>query len=252
MPVQIDLTDDQLSLVNAAVERQHQMKALVATATHGGLWRQSNPTDKPTPSAASYANLETMWRPTLTAIYGARPATPAGALGVTGPQKILVPAFIPQTTAAKPPPTPPLPPQLGPFVWNPIQFGGTDCYGQVQLTLYSNGAYNFNGSFTDPDIYDLDHSLAFGVVSSTGVLYMFTHTGSMHGWGLRWLEGGSETDTWSNQGTSLDIQAGWADLCAGWRWQANAGVNVQIGSLLEEVQKIIGVVETIIKLIQIV
>jgi hypothetical protein len=122
----------------------------------------------------------------------------------------------------------------------------------MQVTLYSNGGYNFNGSFTDPDIYDLDDSLVFAIASSTGVLYQFTHTGSMHGWGDRWIEGGSETDSWGVTGTSGAIAGGWADLCAGWRWQANAGVNFDIGQLINEVKDAISAVEAIISIIAIV
>ncbi|MGC9292249.1 MAG: hypothetical protein ACP5EP_05935 [Acidobacteriaceae bacterium] len=151
-----------------------------------------------------------------------------------------------------PNPQPSLPTQLGPFNWDPITFNNTGCSGQMQVTLYSNGGYNFNGSFTDPDFYDLDDSLVFAIVSSTGVLYQFTHTGSMHGWGDRWLEGGSETDSWGNTGTSGAIQDGWADLCAGWRWQANAGVNVDLGSLINEVFAVIGAVAKIISIIAVV
>jgi hypothetical protein len=151
-----------------------------------------------------------------------------------------------------PNPQPTLPTQLGPFNWNPIGFSGTDCHGQMQVTLYSNGGYNFNGSFTDPDIYDLDDSLVFMIVSNSGVLYTFQHSGSMHGWGDRWIEGGSETDSWSNTGTNAAIQGGWADLCAGWRWQANAGVNFDIGSLYNDVKAIVSAVETIVQIVSVV
>ncbi len=151
-----------------------------------------------------------------------------------------------------PTPQPTLPTQLGPFNWNPITFSGTDAHGQMQVTLYSNGAFNFNGSFTDPDIYDLDDSLVFMIASSRGVLYTFTHSGSMHGWGDRWIEGGSETDSWANTGTNAAIQGGWADLCAGWRWHANAGVNFDLGGLYNDVKAIISAVETIIQIVAVV
>jgi hypothetical protein len=62
----------------------------------------------------------------------------------------------------------------------------------------------------------------------------------MHGWGLRWLEGGSETDSWDNTGTNPAIAGGWADLCAGWSWHAVAGVNFDIGNLLNDLKTIVG------------
>ena len=98
--------------------------------------------------------------------------------------------------------------------------------------MWPNGAYNFTGSFTDPSAWDYDDELAWGILSSSGVLYTFTHRGSMHGWSDRWIEGGSDTDSWSDQGTNPAIQADWADLCAGWRWQAEAGINFDLGGLL--------------------
>ena len=148
-----------------------------------------------------------------------------------------------------PPPPPTNPTQLGPFNWNPITFSNTGCQGQMQVTLFSNGAFNFNGTFYDPDFYDLDDSLAFGILSSTGVLYTFTHTGSMHGWGDRWVEGGSQQDSWSNSGSNPAVTQGWNDLCAGYHWQAQAGVNVDVGSLLSNVNVILNAVQGVVKVV---
>ena len=71
--------------------------------------------------------------------------------------------------------------------------GGLMFTARWQLTLYFDGSYNFNGSFTDPDAFDYDDRRRVRVASSTGVLYTFTHSGSMQGWLYRWIEGGSET-----------------------------------------------------------
>lgn len=240
MPIELNLTDAHKGYITAAIQRERQMRSITSHASHGGGHRQIKPTDKPTPAAAKFQTLEKMWNPVLSQIYAPKVGdTPDVPVADAPPNK-------------PPPPPPVLPTQLGPFNWNPITFNGTDCYGQVQLTLYSNGGYNFNGSFTDPDIYDLDDSLAFVVLSSTGVLYTFTHSGSMHGWGDRWFEGGSETDSWNNQGVNAAIQGGWADLCAGWHWQTKAGVNFDLGSLLNDVKAIISVVETVIEVIAVV
>ena len=48
------------------------------------------------------------------------------------------------------------------------------------------------------------------------------------------------------------LTGGWADLCAGWSWHAVAGVNFDIGSLVNDLEKIIGAVTTIGKIIAIV
>jgi hypothetical protein len=233
MPIELDLTNAHIGYITAAIQRERQMRSFCARASRGGQYRQITPNDKPTPAAAKFKALEALWNPVLDQIYA-----PKGG-GTTG-------VAAPLDTPNKPPPPPPnLPAQLGPFIWQPFVFDNTDCYGQMQVTLYSNGGYNFSGCFTDPDIYDLDDSLVFGIMSSTGVLYTFTHSGSMSGWGLRWAEGGSETDCWNNDGVNAAIQGGWADLCAGWSWQAQAAVNWDPGSLLKALESIFSAVETI-------
>jgi len=189
-------------------------------------------------AAASYQKLEGLWNPILEQVY---------TKGV-----IVRPSVTVSPASNKPPPPPPsLPTQLGPFNWNPITFNWVSVYGQMQVTLFSNGGYNFNGSFTDPSAWDYDDQLAFGIVSSTGVLYMFSHSGSMKGWIDRWL-GGSETDPWNNTGVNAAIQGGWADLCAGWRWHANAAVNSDIFGLVQDVENIIKAVETVVSIIAVI
>jgi hypothetical protein len=118
--------------------------------------------------------------------------------------------------------------------------------------LFQSGGYVFTGSFNDPSAWDYDDSLVWGVISSKGVLYTFSHTGSMHGWADRWIEGGSDTDSWTNAGANSAIQGGWADLCAGWRWQAEAGINFDPAGLIDAVKKIISAVETVVQVIAVV
>lgn len=156
--------------------------------------------------------------------------------------------------SGNPTPQPSLPTQIGPINWNPITFPGSGLgiSGQMQLILYSNGGYNFNGSFYDPDMLDYDDSLALTVTTGAGVMFTFSHTGTMHGWGDRWIEGGSATDSWSNTGTNPTIQANWAQLCAAYRWQANAAYNFDIGDLLSDVEAIVKAVQVVVQIIEIV
>ena len=74
----------------------------------------------------------------------------------------------------------------------------------------------------------------------------------MHGWADRWLEGGSDTDSWDNSGTNAAIAGGWADLCAGYSWHAVAGVNFDIGSLVSDLEAIISAAGTVAKVISVV
>jgi hypothetical protein len=72
----IELNDAQIrGLITAAVVREHQISSIVAIASHGGVYRSVKASDKPTPAAAKYKNLEALWSPALKEIY----ASPAAA-----------------------------------------------------------------------------------------------------------------------------------------------------------------------------
>jgi hypothetical protein len=152
-----------------------------------------------------------------------------------------------------PTPPPALPSQIS-FGWSPIQFPGSGLgiSGNMQVDLFQNGGFSFTGTFYDPDMLDYDDSLAIVVAASNGEAFSLTHTGSMHGWGDRWYEGGSASDTWSNTGTNPVIAANWSQLCAGWSWQAQAGINLDVGDLLNEVEGLIKVVTTVIQIVELV
>lgn len=246
--VQVQLDDTQLGLITAAVNREHLARSIRSQSQAANYYALAQPSDAQTPSAAKYAALESTWTPVLRTVLANRaPIEPFG-----GTATVLPAVAEPTLVASKPPPVQQLPPQLGPFNWNPITFSGVGVHGWAQLTLFSNGGYNFAGSFTDPDGWDYDDSLAWAVWSHTGVVYTFTHSGSMQGWVDRWLEGGSDTDSWDNTGTNAAIADGWADLCAGWSWHAVAGVNFDIGSLINDLEKLVGVATTIAKIIAVV
>lgn len=249
--VQVQLNDTQLGLVTAAMNREHVARSIRSQSQAGNRFALAQPGDAPTPSATKFTALESTWTPTLSTIMTNRaPIVPVGGTVTLAPpvlKGVAAPA-----AATKQPPATQLPTQLGPFNWNPINFSGCDVHGWAQLTLFSNGGYNFTGSFNDPDAWDYDDSLAWAVWSHSGVVYTFSHSGSMHGWADRWLEGGSDTDSWDNTGTNPAIAGGWADLCAGWSWHAVAGVNFDIGSLVNDLEKIIAAATAIGKIIAIV
>lgn len=80
------LNDTQIrGLIIGAVDREHKASTTVAIASHGETYRQVQPTDKPTPSAAAYTALATLWNPVLTQIY-AMPAAQALKGVVPDPQ----------------------------------------------------------------------------------------------------------------------------------------------------------------------
>jgi hypothetical protein len=116
------------------------------------------------------------------------------------------------------------------------------------LTLYQSGAYNFTGSFHDSGFPSYNDSFVWGVVSSRGVLFTFSHSGHMAGT----IEPGSRDDSWDNQGTSPVIASAWADLVAGWRWRWEAGVNLDLGSIINDIKAVIAAAQTIAQVIAIV
>ena len=90
------------------------------------------------------------------------------------------------------------------------------------------------------------------MVSRKGTLFTFSHSGSMHGWADRWLEGGSEYDSWSKTGTNEAIKAAWPDLCAGYHWQAEASINWDVAGLETLVKDLLKAVETIVTVVAVV
>lgn len=94
MANEIVLNDAQIrGLISGVVEHQHRAASTVWAARHGGTCRQIQPTDKPTPAAAKYKALETLWNPVLKQVY-AMPAAQALKGVLTDPQigKTRIPA----------------------------------------------------------------------------------------------------------------------------------------------------------------
>jgi hypothetical protein len=116
----------------------------------------------------------------------------------------------------------------------------------MEVILESNGGYQFTGTFYDPDALDYSFSLVFVIVGDNGIAFTFAHTGSLHGWADRWIEGGSNEETWSDTGSNPVLEANWAALCGGWDWQGKAAINVALGPLLDATLGLFaGVVEVI-------
>ena len=85
----------------------------------------------------------------------------------------------------------------------------------------------------------------FGLVSPSGVLYTFTHTGHMAGT----LESGSRDDNWDVSGTDPRLAAGWADLegCQGyWKADTSADWNPLVGQIEQATGIVLAVVGIIV------
>src|SRR5262245_43462677 len=143
----------------------------------------------------------------------------------------------------KPQPPPPLA-EVGPLNWNPIVFsGGVPVGGWAELSLFPNGGVNFNGSFHDSGFPSYNDAIVFAVQAiATGDLFTFSHSGHMAGT----IESGSRDDSWSGQIDSPAVAGAWPILSLdGYRWWAQAAVNIDLGSLLNTIKSIVSAVQTI-------
>src|SRR5262249_42725700 len=94
------------------------------------------------------------------------------------------------------------------------------------------------GHFHDSGFLGYKDSLMFGIVSSSGVLYTFSHKGSMSGWSEFW---NSSDDDWEVSGNNPALKAGWADLQgAQFSWRAH--VDWDVAALVQEIKDAAGIV----------
>jgi hypothetical protein len=121
---------------------------------------------------------------------------------------------------------------------------GVPVGGSAELAVYADGSYHFTGHFHDSGLPSYNDSLVFGLVSPSGVLYTFAHTGHMAGT----LESGSRDDNWDVSGTDPRLAAGWADLegCQEyWKADTSADWNPLIG----QIEQVAGIVLSVVGII---
>jgi Tectonin domain len=117
--------------------------------------------------------------------------------------------------------------------------------GSAELTVYANGGYHFTGHFHDSGWLSYKDSLVFGIVSPSGVLYSFTHTGSVAGKLEFWK---SHDDNWDVSGIDPAISAGWQDLQGAQSyWKADASWDWI--ALLQEIKDAAEIVKTVIEIV---
>jgi len=137
------------------------------------------------------------------------------------------------------------PTQLGP--WNhSITFpDGVPVGGWANLTLFSNGAYNFSGHFHVSGALSYDTAIVWAVKSSDGSVYLFTHSGRVHGT----FESGSRDDNWNDAGTNPALAAGWTTITKRWSYRSSARVDMAIGPLIDDVKSVIGAAGAVIAIV---
>jgi hypothetical protein len=136
---------------------------------------------------------------------------------------------------------------LGPYnTGNIVLSNGVPVGGWGQLTIYADGSYNFVGHFHDSGFFSYDDSLVFGIRGASGVLYTFTHTGHVAGTVEFW---NSRDDNWDVSGKNPALAAAWVDLVAGGQWRWEAGANLSLGSLLDDLKTALGIAGAVVALV---
>lgn len=141
-----------------------------------------------------------------------------------------------------------VPTQLGPWTHSITFSGGVPVGGWANLTIFSNGAYNFSGHFHVSGAPSYNTAIVWAVKSKDGkdsTVYLFTHSGRVHGT----FESGSRDDDWNISGTNPAIAAGWTALTEQWSYRSRAQVNLAIGPLIDQVKNLIGTAGTVIAIV---
>jgi hypothetical protein len=125
----------------------------------------------------------------------------------------------------------------------PIHFsGGVPVGGWSQLTLHSNGAWNFSGHLHDSGAPSYNDVVTWGVQSiRTGDVYVVRHSGHMAGT----FEPGSRDDDWNDSGINPALAQGWNDLAPAWRWHCRAYVNWDIWGAVNQLLQIIAAAQAV-------
>jgi uncharacterized protein with LGFP repeats len=125
---------------------------------------------------------------------------------------------------------------------------GTPVGGWAQLTVYADGSYNFTGHVHDSGFPDYNYGVVLGLVSPSGVLYTFAHTGHVTGTdGI--LFGGSRDDDWDVSGTNPALAAGWADLQGCNPPYARLAANWDLGGLIQDIERVAQIVGTVVSIV---
>ena len=143
---------------------------------------------------------------------------------------------------------PPPPPRLDELVFkaSPITFdNGVPVGGSSNLSLFPDGAFNFSGSFRDSGAPSYNDAIVWVIASSAGSSFVFQHSGRLHGT----FESGSRDDIWNDSGTNAALADAWNDISAGYNCHWQAGVNMDLGQLVDAAMQAVGAVGKVITVV---
>lgn len=129
--------------------------------------------------------------------------------------------------------------------------GGVPVGGWTELTLNSDGSYEFSSHFHDSGFPNYQVTVAFAVRGGDGVAYTFAAQGNVQG-----TESGFNPQRdWDQdtKGSNQALASGWTNLAGayGWRWRADASIDINqlIQDLLNDLQQAVGVIEKVVAVV---
>lgn len=155
--------------------------------------------------------------------------------------------YDPNAPQETPPPTP-QPPKchLDSIIGNGnIGFADAPVGGWSNLSLFPDGTYNFSGHLHDSGAGSYDDAVVWVAWSDAGTAFLFKHTGRLQGT----FESGSRDDDWNDAGVNVVIANAWDNLCHGYHWHWDAGVNFDLGQLLNLAKGAVSTAASIIEIV---
>lgn len=129
-----------------------------------------------------------------------------------------------------------------------FRFGnGVAANGSVTITFYSNGAVEWGSHFHDSGAVDYNYSVAELVVDADNRGYQMGHSGHLNGH-VSTVFGGSNDDNWNTTVVSQDVAANWRALVASYARHGKAEVDLDVPTLLNQIEGAIGIALTVISL----
>jgi hypothetical protein len=123
--------------------------------------------------------------------------------------------------------------------------GGVPVGGWANLSIFSDGSYNFSGQFHDSGFPSYDTGIVWVFRASNGTAFVFSDGGHVAGT----IGSGSRDHFWNASGTNAAIAAAWPAIQQGWNWRWEARVSLDLGGIFSSIASLIGPVTTFITVV---
>ena len=149
------------------------------------------------------------------------------------------------STPPPPPPPDPLLPDKQLDTGNITFKDGVPVGGYAHLSVFPNGNYNFIGHYHDSGATSYNTELVFTLKDDiTNTVFVFPHQGRVHGT----FESGSRNDDWNTSGNNPVLTDVWKGLSKSHSSSWHAGVDLDLGGLIDSATKAVGLAQAVITL----